>query len=345
LPWSGHEQVVWSSDRSTGYRGIIAIHNTALGPAIGGTRLWHYPDGEAALADALRLSRAMTWKAALAGLPVGGGKSVIIHPPGEFDREALFLSHGRAVQSLAGRYLAAEDVGTRVSDMAAVGRMTRWVVGLPDRSGDPSPMTALGVHAAMSAGARWLWGSESLAGRRVAIQGCGGVGSALARLVAGSGATVVVADTDPTRAAALADELGLEVEAPDRILERDCDIFAPCALGGVLHSASIDRLRATLVVGGANNQLVAEEDSAALAQRGVLYLPDFLANAGGLITGYGELKARPADETRTRVLAIGDTTTRVLQSAASSGITPQRAAIDIARARLRTLGRWRYSLH
>ncbi len=342
--WAGHEQVVWSFDPATGYRGIIAIHDTSLGPAIGGTRFWHYSDTAAALHDALRLSHAMTLKASLAGLPVGGGKSVVLRPAGAFDREAIFLSHGRAIESLAGRYVTAEDVGSTAADMATVARVTSRVVGVPDRSGDPSPMTALGVLCAMSAAAEWLWGT-GLAGRKVAVQGCGGVGAALARLLLSHGASVVVADIDRERARALAADTGAEIADAEELMSVPADVFAPCALGGILQPGMIERLPARLVVGGANNQLRSEEDAELLARRGVLYVPDFLANAGGLINGYGDLQGQSEPIRRERVTAIGPTTMRVLELAERSGTTPTRAATDLAMARLRTLVANRFSLH
>ena len=338
------EQVVFARDAAVGYHAVIVLDSTALGPAIGGTRFRRYESAAAAEADARRLARGMTLKNSLAGLDAGGGKSVMLMPAGDFDRAELFAAHGRAIASLGGRYVTAEDVGTTPADMAVVARHTTHVVGLPDRTGDPGPRTARGVAAAMRAAVRHATGREAAGpagfrGIRVAIQGCGAVGHALAREVHGAGGSLVVADTDAGRVRRTADAFGAEVVPPDMIFDVDTDVFAPCALGGVLHAATIQRLRAGVVVGGANNQLVEASDADALAARGVLYIPDFLANAGGVITGWGERSGWSDEAIWRRIDGIGLTADHVLDRAARSGRTPFAAATDLAWDRIRRADR------
>lgn len=328
----GWERVVEA--REGEYHALIALHSTALGPAVGGTRLWRYASPGDALYDVLRLSRGMTYKSALAGLDAGGGKAVILAPGRIEDRAALFRAHGRVVQALGGAYVTADDVGTRAGDMDWIGEETEHVVGLSARSGDPSPRTARGVFRAMEAAVRHHSGAEGVHGLRVAVQGCGGVGRSLAAELRRAGARVVVADVDEARAAAVAEETGAEVVGAEAIHAIDADVFAPCALGGVLNQGSIPELRAGIVAGGANNQLRAPEDGARLAERGILYVPDYVANAGGVITGVHELRGRPAAEAATAVEAIHDTTARVLRRAAEAGIPPHAAADQLAEERI-----------
>jgi leucine dehydrogenase len=331
----GWERVVEA--REGAYHALIAIHSTVLGPAVGGTRLWRYASTDDALRDVLRLSRGMTYKSALAGLDAGGGKSVILAAAGIDDRASLFRAHGRAVQALGGAYVTADDVGTRAGDMDTVGLETDHVVGLSARSGDPSPRTARGVFRAIEAAVRHRFGAEPR-GMRVAVQGCGGVGRHLVAELRRAGAEVRVADVDAARAAAVAAEFGAMVVAADAIHAAEAEVFAPCALGAVLNAATIPSLRATIVAGGANNQLAAEEDGLRLAERGILYVPDYVANAGGVITGVSELRGRPADVAAARVDAIGDTVTRVLRRAEQDGVLPHVAADRLAEERLASAG-------
>ena len=334
------ERVVHASEPAVGYRAVIVVDSTALGAAIGGTRLRRYADVEAAEADARRLARGMTLKNSLAGLDAGGGKSVILEPSGPYDREAIFAAHGRAIEALGGTYVTAEDVGTTPEDMAVVARETRHVVGLPDRTGNPGPRTARGVAAALRAAVhhrtgRDTSGTTGLQGLRVAIQGCGAVGDALAREVWAAGAAVIVADLDLDRARRTAARVEAEVVVASEIDTVACDVFAPCALGGVLHAESIARLRASMIVGGANNQLAVPEAATMLAERGILYVPDFLANAGGVITGCGE-RAGWSDETIwRRIDAIRTTAQHVLDCAARGSRTPLDAATELAWDRIR----------
>lgn len=337
---AGHEQVTVRRDPTVGYLGIFAVHSTALGPAVGGTRLWPYASFDEALADALRLSRGMTYKNALAGLPFGGGKAVLMGP-GPADRparEAFFRAHGRAVDGLGGRFVTAEDVGTSPADMEAVARETRHVAGLSRGMGDPSPYTARGVLRAMEAVAVERWGTRDLGGRRVAIQGLGNVGFHLARLLSGAGARLVVADLRPDRVREAEASLGAEVVDPDEIVAAEADIFAPCALGGVLGPETVDRLRVAAVCGGANNQLLGAEDGDALAGRGILYVPDYVANAGGVITGGVDIAGWDRTRMEAALDGIFDTTRRVFAAAREWDVAPHRAADRMAEAEVRRRG-------
>jgi len=322
----GHEEIVVRQDPSSGYRAIIALHSTALGPATGGTRLWPYASTSDALADALRLSRGMTYKNAIAGLALGGGKAVILAPTEPFDREQLFLAHGRAVQSLGGRFITAEDVGTTPADFEVAARETEWVAGFDGRGGDPSPWTARGVMAGLVAATEHRWGSPELEGRVVALQGCGNVGEALARQLSEAGATLVVADRDTARAERLADELGVSVVAPEAIYDVEADIFAPCALGSILDDSTIARLRVDVIAGAANNQLAEDRHAEALSARDIVYAPDFVINAGGVISGSVALLNETQDDMVRRVDGIHDTTREVLDHAARERITTLHAA-------------------
>src|SRR2546426_231938 len=278
-----HEQVSVYYDPSTGYRGIIAIHSTVLGPALGGTRFWNYQSDRAALIDALRLARGMTYKAAVAGLNLGGGKSVIIGDNRTTRREALFRAHGRHVESLKGRYITAEDVGTTTGDMEYIKAETNHVTGLIGKSGDPSPVTAYGVYRGMKACARHRYGADSLSGKTVALQGCGSVGYHLARLLHTEGARIVCTDIDPQRVKRVVEEVGAQAVATDAIYDVPADIFAPCALGAVLNDENVPRLQGEHVAGVASNQLAADRPRRPLQHRHLTYAPDYVINGGGLI--------------------------------------------------------------
>lgn len=334
----GHELVVHGHDPESGLRAIIAIHSTALGPAVGGTRFRAYPSEAAALTDALRLSSGMTLKAAAAGLDLGGGKGVVLGDPARLRSPGLWAAYGALVDRLSGLYTTAEDVGTTVDDLGEVARHTRWVAGLPVEvggSGDPSPVTAVGVRAAMRAAAAHRWGDPDLGGRTIAIQGVGKVGGALARLLAADGATLLVGDARPETASAVAEATGATVVDPDAVLSAEADIVSPCALGGVLSVDTIPALRCEVVVGSANNQLATEHDAQRLADAGVLYGPDFVANAGGIVNIAVELEGTydPVEAHR-RVEGIGDTMASVLRRADAEAITPEAAAMALATDRL-----------
>jgi leucine dehydrogenase len=321
--------------RAEGYHGIVAVHSTALGRALGGTRLWRYPSEAAALDDALRLSRGMTYKNALAGLDAGGGKSVILAPERITDRAALFRAHARVVDLLEGAYVTAEDVGTTPADMDTMAAVTPHVAGVSTGIGDPSPHTARGVFRAIQAAVRHRFGADGVRGTWIAVQGCGNVGRALVRELRAAGAEVVVADVDGDRAAAVAAEHGCRVVAADAIHDAEADVFAPCALGGILDAETIPRLRAAVVAGGANNQLrEPDADGARLAARGIVYVPDYVANAGGVITGYGEMAGWPDGEAAARVDAIHDTVLDILRRAEAAGILPHEAADRMVEERL-----------
>lgn len=287
-----HDSVHFIERPDVGLRAIVAIHDLSRGPACGGTRRWVYESEQHATDDALRLARAMSYKNVLADLPVGGGKAVIMARPGQGKSAELLEAYGEAIESLSGRYVTTEDVGITCEDIAIVGRRTRHVVGLPDgpaASGDPSPFTAYGVFLGIRAALGRRYGNDSLEGRTVAIQGVGSVGLHLARLARDAGARLIVADVDPGKTAAAAAELEATICASEEIIAAEADVFAPCALGGVIGHETIGRLGAPIVVGGANNQLVDAETGARLQAAGILYAPDFVVNCGGIINVAREL--------------------------------------------------------
>jgi leucine dehydrogenase len=322
---------------------MVAVHSTARGPSLGGCRMWTYADSRAAVRDSLRLSRAMTFKSAVAGLPLGGGKGVIMLPEGSApptgdERRAVLLDFGETVATLDGDYLTAEDVGTSEPDMEVIAETTPHVTGLGvDRggSGDPSPWTALGVEAAIRVACERVFGSSSLAGRSVAVVGVGSVGGRLAELLAEGGADLVLADIDE-RPRDLAHRLGARWTDPDSALIADVDVLAPCALGGVLSAETVPLLRARAIAGAANNQLTDETVATQLADHGILWVPDFVANAGGVVNISVELEPEGYDTARaeTRVRAVGDTVRTVLDHAEATGTTPLAAAAEIARRRV-----------
>jgi leucine dehydrogenase len=330
----GHEQVVVASDPSCGYRGIIAVHSTALGPALGGTRFWQYDSDEAAVIDALRLSRGMTYKNAVAGLDLGGGKSVILGDNKTKDREAIFRAHGRFVESLGGRYITAEDVGTGTSDMDYVHLETEHVAGLKDRSGDPSPVTAHGVFSAIKASAKQRWGSDDLNGKVVTIQGVGNVGRYLAKELHEAGARLIVSDIDPEKTARVARETGAQVVEGDAIYTTKADIFAPCALGGIINDETLPKLKVEVIAGGANNQLLEERHGYKLEEMGMQYAPDYVANAGGVINVFGEVAGWDSERALRKADEIYDTVLSVFEIAKAEGIPSFEAADRLAERRL-----------
>ncbi|HHY34141.1 MAG TPA: Glu/Leu/Phe/Val dehydrogenase [Firmicutes bacterium] len=331
----GHEQVVFNYDPVSGLRAIIAIHDTTLGPALGGTRMWPYKTEEEALFDVLRLSRGMTYKNAAMGLNLGGGKAVIIGDPRKDKSEELFRAFGKFVETLNGRYITAEDVGTTTEDMDIIRTQTKWVVGLRETSGNPSPATAYGVFRAMHAAVKYLWNLDSLKGLRVAVQGTGSVGLDLIRRLLEAGATVVATDIYPDKLEK-AVELGATACAPEAIYSQDCDIFAPCALGGIINDETIPRLKAKIVCGCANNQLLEPHHGKALSARGILYCPDFIVNGGGVTNVADEI--RPGGYNRERAMAsvarIYDILLRVFQTAKEKGMETYEAADYMAEERI-----------
>lgn len=330
----GYERVLLGSDDAAGYQGIIAVHSTALGPAIGGTRYWSYKTEDDAMTDALRLARGMTYKNALAGLPFGGGKSIITRDGEAKDREKLFRIHGRMVNSLGGKYITAEDVGTSPADMEYVLKETTYVGGLQGRSGDPSPHTARGVFRAMQAAAKYKWGSDDLAGKTVAIQGCGHVGYFLAGELAQVGAKLIVTDVDAAKAKRAADDYGASTVVPEEIYSATADIFAPCALGGVVNDQTLPQFKVELIVGGANNQLLEPRHGDLLEQRGIVYAPDYAANAGGVINGgCREILGWGVPETLAKTDAIYDTLLKIFALAEQEKIPSYQAADRLAEER------------
>jgi leucine dehydrogenase len=330
----GHEQVVLCHDKASGYRGIIAVHDTTLGPALGGCRFWNYSTDEAALVDALRLSRGMTYKNAVAGLNLGGGKSVIIGNNRTTSREMLFRAHGRFVDSLGGRYVTAEDVGTTVEDMDFVHMETKFVTGIGSKSGDPSSVTAHGVFRAIEASAFEKWGGDSLSGRTIAIQGCGHVGSYLAAELHQAGARLVVTDIDESRVQAVVDMTGAKVVPLDDIYSVQADIFAPCAMGGIINDDTIPKLKVEIVAGAANNQLLEDRHGDELEARGILYAPDYVANAGGVINVYRELTGWSSERARRKADEIYETVLSVFRLARETHIPTYKAADRVAEQRI-----------
>ena len=332
----GHEQVVFCSDLSSGYRGIIVIHSTALGPSVGGTRFWNYSSEEEAIIDALRLARGMTYKNAVAGLPFGGGKSVILGDNKTTEREKIFRAHGRFIETLGGRYLAGEDVGTSTTDIGYVSLETRHVGGLEGKSGDPSIMTAHGVFYAMRAAAHHRWGSDDLSGRIVAIQGCGHVGYNLAKELHTAGARLIVSDINAEQVTRAVTEFGAERVEPESIYGVEADIFAPCALGGIINDETIPQFKIEIIAGAANNQLLEERHGLLLEERSILYAPDYVANAGGVINGVCiELLGWEAERTHEKVRRIHDTMLEVFELARKTGGPTSEAAGRLAELRLK----------
>ena len=326
----GYERVVYGTDKAAGYRGIVVVHSTALGPAVGGTRYWSYQSKDDALTDALRLAVGMTYKNALAGLPCGGGKSIVMRDAKATDREQLFRAHGQLVDSFKGEYVTAEDVGTSPADMEYILKETPHVAGLQGRSGDPSPHTARGVFRAMQAAAKHKWGSDDLSGKTVSIQGCGHVGSLLAGELARAGAKLIVTDVDPAKVKRVVDDYGATAVDPEEV-SVPADIFAPCALGGVLNDKTIPQLKAELVVGAANNQLLQPHHGDLLEKYGILYAPDYAANAGGVINGCCiEMLGWDVPRTLAKTDAIYDTLTKIFAIAQQQKIPTYQAADRLA---------------
>ena len=334
----GHEQVVLCHDPAAGYRGIIAIHSTILGPALGGTRFWNYGTDEEAIVDALRLARGMTYKNAVAGLNLGGGKSVIIGDNKSKQRELLFRAHGRFVESLGGRYITAEDVGTSTADMDYVHMETKNVSGLAGRSGDPSPVTAHGVFRAIQASARERWGKDDVSSRTVAVQGCGHVGYFLAKELHEAGARLIVSDIDSDRVKRVVTEFGARPVSTDEIYGVQADIFAPCALGAIINDKTIPQLKVEIVAGAANNQLHEERHGDILDDKGILYAPDYVANAGGVINVYSELAGWTSARSFRKADEIYDTVLKVFSIAKQDKVPTYQAADRLAEQRIRLVG-------
>lgn len=339
-----YEQVVFFHDPPTGLRAIIAIHSTTLGPALGGTRFYPFGSEEEALRDVLRLARGMTYKAAAAGLDLGGGKAVIIGDPKRIKNEELLRAYGRFIDTLGGRYITAEDIGTDRDDMDAIRRETRYVTGVAPElggSGDPSPVTAYGVFLGLKACVQEAWQEHTLEGRRVAVQGVGKVGYHLVKHLVEAGASVVVSDVDVDAVGKAVRDFGVDTAEPEKIHAEECDIFAPCAMGGVIRDDTIPNLRCRVVAGAANNQLERPEHGDALASAGILYAPDYVINAGGLINVADELQGYNETRAKARVQTIYRTLREIFRMARDRGITTAAAADRFAEERIERVGRIR----
>ena len=335
-----HEVVHFVHDDKSGLTAIIALHSTHLGPAAGGTRFWHYAEPGAAMRDALRLSRGMSYKNAMAGLPMGGGKAVILAGEDRRKTPEMLAAFGKAVDGLGGKYVTAEDVGITVADMVAVHQQTEFVSGLPveegEAGGNPGPFTALGIYLGIKAAVKHKLGRDTVEGVHVAMQGVGSVGGGVARLLAKDGAKLTLADIAADEVQALGQELGADVVAPDAIMSVACDVFSPNALGATLDEAGIARLDCSIVAGGANNQLARPENGAMLAERGILYAPDYVINAGGIISVTMEYLCRRDDaprdinEVRKRIALIPERLSKIWQDSEATGSSPDRVADAMA---------------
>ncbi|MCB0412997.1 MAG: Glu/Leu/Phe/Val dehydrogenase [Bdellovibrionales bacterium] len=339
-----HEEVVFLSNKEVGLKAIIAIHNTTLGPALGGTRMWNYANEEDALIDVLRLSKGMTYKAAAAGLNLGGGKAVIIGDPKKDKSEALFRAFGAFVNSLNGMYITAEDVGTTVKDMEYIFMETPFVTGIPKAfggSGDPSPYTAHGVLMGIKASVKHKLKAESLAGVRVAVQGLGNVGSNLVDYLVAEKAEVMVSDIDKDKVKSISEKYGLKTYDPETVVTAECDVFAPCALGAVINDKTLPQLKCKIVAGGANNQLAESRHGEALRELGILYAPDFVINAGGLMNVFVELEGYSSERAIDKTTQVYDNIMEVFRISESENVTSELAAMKLAEKRIGGIGRLR----
>jgi len=333
-----HEQVVFCQDKETGLKAIIAIHDSTLGPALGGTRMWNYDCEEDALNDVLRLSRGMSYKAAISGIELGGGKAVIIGDASVDKTEQLMRRFGKFVDTLAGKYITAEDVGMETKDMEYVRMETKHVTGTPESmggSGDPSPVTAYGVYMGMKASAKFLWNSDSLEGKRVLVQGVGHVGEYLVKYLSEENADVFISDINADKLKLVSEKYNAEIIDNNNVLDFNMDIYAPCALGATINTNSINKLQCAIVCGGANNQLEVEErDSLHLMSRNIVFAPDFLVNSGGLINVYSEIQGYSREKSIEHTKKIYDTTLDILNKSKEEGITSYSAALTIAKKRI-----------
>lgn len=340
-----HEQVVFCQDKATGLKAIIAVHNTVCGPALGGTRMWNYTSEADAVTDVLRLSRGMTYKNALAGLNLGGGKAVIIGDSKTQKNEALFRRFGKFVDSLSGKYITAEDVGISPQDMTWVNMETNHVAGLPGKSGDPSPVTAFGVYMGIKACAKQQFGSDSLAGKKVAVQGVGHVGEYLVKHLTDEGAKVYITDINEELLKRVATTYKAEVVGLNDIYDLDMDIYAPCALGATINDDTLSRLKCSIIAGAANNQLKQEDKHGKIVmEKGLIYAPDFMINAGGVINCYAEVANLSAEWAMAKAEDIYNTTTNILKRSKDQNIPTYAIANQMAEERIEALGRIRMTM-
>ncbi|MDP1744526.1 MAG: Glu/Leu/Phe/Val dehydrogenase dimerization domain-containing protein [Bacteroidota bacterium] len=340
---NNHEQVLFCNDNETGLKAIVAIHNTILGPSLGGTRMWTYKNEMEALTDALRLSRGMTYKSSVAGLNLGGGKAVIIGDSKTQKSEALMRRFGKFINSLAGKYITAEDVGISTKDMEYIKMETDFVTGLPENmggSGDPSPVTAYGVYIAMKASAHEKWGNESLSGKKIVVQGIGHVGESLVHYLVKDGAKVFINDINETRLNAVAKETGAEVISAEMVYDMEMDIYAPCALGATVNTDTLNRLKCSIICGSANNQLADENIHGKMViEKDILYAPDFVVNAGGIINVYYELEGYNRERALAHAEKIYQTTLNIFKVAKEQNIPTYMAANRLAEKRIADIGK------
>lgn len=330
-----HEELLFCNDNETGLKAIIGVHNTTLGPALGGTRMWNYNNELEALVDVLRLSRGMTYKNSISGLNLGGGKAVIIGDARKQKSEALFRRFGRFVDSLAGTYITAEDVGISPADMIHVNKETNHVVGLPGKSGDPSPVTAYGVYMGMKAAAKVQFGSDDLAGKKIAVQGVGHVGEYLVESLAKEGAEIYISDIHEETLKHVANTYGAKVVGLNEIYDIDMDIYAPCALGATVNDDTLGRLKCSIIAGAANNQLGAETIHGEMVKdKGMIYVPDFMINAGGVINCYAEVDGRSSEWAMEKAADIYNTTLTILERSSSENIPTYKIANAMAEERI-----------
>ena len=329
-----YEQLVFCQDRNSGLKAIISIHDTTLGPALGGTRIWDYKSEEDAIVDALRLSKGMTYKNAAAGLNLGGGKAVIIGDPTKIKSEELFRSFGRYIEGLGGRYITAEDMNTTTQDMALINDETDYVVGLEGKSGNPSPVTAFGVYRGILAAANEVFGSDDLTGKVVAVQGLGSVGYAVCEHLVNAGAKLFVTDIRKESIERAVNNLGVTAVSPDEIYNVECDIFTPCAMGAVINDFTVEQLKCKIVAGTANNQLAEEKHGEILREKGILYVPDFVINSGGVINVYEELLGYNKERAMKRASAIYDAVKKVIEISKRDNVPTFIAAERMAEERI-----------
>ena len=335
----GHEQVLFCNDSATGLKAIIAIHNTVLGPALGGTRMWSYSNEMEALNDVLRLSKGMTYKNSISGLNLGGGKAVIIGDARTMKSEALFRRFGKFVESLAGNYITAEDVGISPSDMNWVNMETNHVAGLPGKSGDPSPVTAYGVYMGMKACAKVQFGSDSLEGKTIAVQGVGHVGEYLVKHLASEKANVVITDIHEETLKRVANEYGVKVVAPNEIYDVPMDIYAPCAMGATINDETLSRLKCSIISGAANNQLAIEQKHGLeVMNRGIIYAPDYTINAGGVINCFSEVEGLSSEWAHTKAGEIYTTILNIIHRSKEANIPTYQIANKMAEERIAAVG-------
>jgi leucine dehydrogenase len=336
----GHEQVLFCNDESTGLKAIIAVHNTVLGPALGGTRVWAYNNELEALNDVLRLSRGMTYKNAISGLNLGGGKAVIIGDARTIKSEALFRRFGKFVNGLAGKYITAEDVGVSPLDMNYVSMETQHVVGLPGKSGDPSPVTAYGVYMGMKAAAKIQFGSDSLSGKKIAVQGVGHVGEYLVKHLTEEGALVSITDIHEETLSRVAQTYGAKIVAPNDIYDIDMDIYAPCALGATINDDTLSRLKCSVIAGAANNQLMEEQKHGVeVMKKGIIYAPDFTINAGGVINCFSEVQGLSAAWAHSKAEEIYTTIHSIVKRSQDTQIPTYQIANKMAEERIEAIGK------